>query len=145
MEISPPGGYVISGRPTLLAGGGTPIAFHVCAPSPACPPPLGGSLPELSLFVPSQCQVEPEDRVAVDLLECGAILGDGFVETAQRDEGDAQVRARRGHLRMKSNEFLILAHSKRRIPALLGRVRILEELLRIRSLRKGDEGEGQDG
>jgi len=81
----------------------------------------------------------------VDLLECGAILGDGFVETAQRDEGDAQVRARRGHLWMKSNEFLILAHSKRRIPALLGRVRILEELLRIRSLRKGDEGEGQDG
>jgi hypothetical protein len=44
MEISPPRGYVISGRHILLAAGGTCMASHVCVPIPACPPPLLDSL-----------------------------------------------------------------------------------------------------
>jgi hypothetical protein len=43
---------------------------------------------------------------------------------------------------MKPEEFLILAHGKRCVPALLGLERILEELLRVGPLRKGAADKG---
>ena len=60
-------------------------------------------------------------------------------------EASARPRfARAADVRVKPEEFLVVAHGQFRIPLLLGVGRILEEFLRIGSLRKNSMGEYQD-
>jgi hypothetical protein len=105
---------------------------------------LFGRFGEVTLLVVGHGQLGPKTAVTGGLGQSGAKLRDGFVKAAEGNEPQAQVRMGRSRVWTKPQELLVLAHREGRFPVLLRVERILEELFRVRLLRKGGAGMSQD-